>query len=120
MPRDPERIARARALRKGSTATERALWRTLRRRQLGGFKFRRQEPVGPFVVDFVCLEARVVIEVDGGGHAQEEQTTFDENRTRQLEEQGFRVLRFWNHEVLQSQRAVLETIEMELKKTPSP
>ncbi len=120
MPRGPESIARARALRRASTAAERALWRALRRRGLGDCKFRRQEPLGPFVVDFVCLEARVVVEVDGGGHAEEEQGRFDQSRTHLLEGLGFRVVRFWNHEVLRSTRAVLEVIERELRKTPSP
>ena len=89
---------RTRQLRREMSEAERQLWRHLRGRQMGGCKFRRQYPLGHYVVDFVCLEARLIIEVDGGQHA--DQVDYDQWRTEWLEQQGFQVLRFWNHEVL--------------------
>jgi len=88
--------ARRRALRLKSTDAEQHLWRRLRNRQLDGLKFRRQETVGPFITDFLCYEARLVVELDGGHHANDSQQTADSARTRFLEQQGYRVLRFWN------------------------
>ena len=88
----------ARTLRKGSTDAERVLWRHLKTKQLGGLKFRRQEQIGYFIVDFVCYEKRLIIEADGGQHAMEREK--DEERTLWLNAQGFKVLRFWNHEIL--------------------
>ena len=90
--------SRARRLRKDSTKAERVLWDHLRSRQLAGHKFRRQAPLGSYVVDFACFEQRLVIEVDGGHHG--EQVGYDRLRAEWLESQGFRVLRFWNNEVL--------------------
>ncbi len=90
------------------TEAERALWSRLRKRQLRGCLFRRQYPLGRYIVDFVCLEQRLIIEVDGGQH--NEQRTYDERRTAWREEQGYRVLRFWNNEVLNERQAVVETI----------
>jgi very-short-patch-repair endonuclease len=97
----------ARQLRKNSTLAERKLWRYLRSRSLGGFKFVRQEPIGPYVVDFVCREKRLVVEVDGGQHAERRR---DAVRDRWLLERRFRVLRFWNNEVLGNIEGVWETI----------
>ena len=88
---------RARILRKNSTDAERKLWQHLRRYQINGYKFRRQHPIGPYVVDFVCFEKRLIIEVDGGQHAQ--QVEDDNARTEWLQSQGFQVLRFWNNQV---------------------
>ena len=88
----------ARALRKNPTEAERTLWRHLRLRQLDEHKFRRQQPVGSYIVDFICIEKRLVVELDGGQHS--EQVASDAERTALLEGEGFRVLRFWNHEVL--------------------
>ena len=102
------RTARARELRNNPTEAERTLWKHLRLRQLGGYKFRRQQPLGPYIVDLICLEKRLIIEVDGGQHS--EQKAYDAERNAWLEEQGFRVLRFWNHEVLQEIEAVKEVI----------
>ncbi len=99
---------RARALRKQATDAERLLWRHLRNRQLDGRKFRRQAPVGPYVVDFLCLEDRLVLELDGGQHA--EQQAADQARSAQLAGWGFRVLRFWNHEVLGNTEGVLQAV----------
>ena len=100
--------ARARALRKQATDAERLLWKHLRSRQLDGHKFRRQPPIGPCVVDFLCLEHRLVIELDGGQHA--DQQGKDEARSARLAGWGFRVLRFWNHEVLGNTEGVLQAI----------
>nr|WP_082132299.1 endonuclease domain-containing protein [Luteimonas sp. FCS-9] len=87
----------ARRLRRDMTRAERALWRHLRMRQVEGARFRRQHPVGPYVVDFVCLARRLVIEVDGGQHAG---SASDAMRDAFLRMRGYRLLRFWNHDVL--------------------
>ena len=110
MTSDPTQ--RARQLRRDSTEAEQRLWRILRNRQLGGHKFRRQAPIGPFIVDFVCIERRLVIEVDGSQH--QEQIDYDEDRTRFIESEGYRVLRFWNNEVLTELESVAEAILIEL------
>lgn len=89
---------RARALRHQLTDAERKLWSILRQRQLDGLKFRRQVPIGPYIADFVCLERRLIIEVDGGQHAIA--TDDDAARTDWLRAQDFRVIRFWNNDVL--------------------
>jgi len=86
------------------------IWQQLSNRQLLGCKFRRQQVIGPFIVDFVCLEPKLVIEVDGGQHA--EQQEYDQNRSHYLQRLGYRVLRFWNHEVLQNRLAVMEVIRL--------
>jgi adenine-specific DNA-methyltransferase len=99
-----------RTLRKEMTDAEQVLWRVLRGRQLSGLKFRRQHPFGDYILDFVCLENLLVIEVDGGQH--EEQAEYDEVRTHQLHKAGFHVLRFWNNEVLKEIEAVKEKIWM--------
>ena len=98
----------ARKLRKNMTDTERLLWQHLRNRELGGYKFRRQRPVGPYIVDFVCLEKKLVVEVDGGQHAG--QLELDAKRSDYLKEKGYRVLRFWNNEVLKETESVLTVI----------
>lgn len=103
----------ARHLRKNSTEAERKLWSRLRRKQLLGYRFRRQRPIGPYIVDFVCLEASLIVEVDGGQHA--EQIAKDEARTLYLEKKGFRVIRFWNNDVLANTESVLETILQNLQ-----
>jgi|SRR5436309_10979997 len=102
----------ARALRKNPTEAEQALWSHLRIKQMEGNRFRRQQPIGPYVVDFVCFEKKLVVELDGGQHA--EQSAYDAERTTWLESQGFRVLRFWNHQVLREIEAVKEVIWKEL------
>ena len=98
----------ARALRKHQTDAEKALWSWLRNRQLENCKFRRQQAVGPYIADFLCLEFKLVIELDGGQHA--EQTEQDQRRTEYFQNLGYRVLRFWNHDVLREPNAVLEAI----------
>lgn len=104
---------RANALRKQLTDAERRLWYHLRSRRLSGYKFRRQHPVGPYFADFACLEAGLIVEVDGGQHA--DQHDSDARRTAYLQSQGFKVLRFWNHEVLGDTEAVLQAILRELR-----
>ncbi len=101
---------RARQLRRASTEAEQRLWNRLRGGQLKGAKFRRQHPIGPYIADFFCLAAKLVIELDGGGHAAEEQRRADAARTAYLESCGYRVLRFWNNEVVENLDGVLERI----------
>ena len=112
----------ARVLRKRMTDAERLLWRHLRNRELGGWKFKRQYPVGPFIVDFICVEKNVVIEVDGGQHAENEE--LDLQRSAYLNKMGYRVLRFWNNEVLQETEAVLTAmfaiLANDKQNSPSP
>ena len=84
------------------------MWSRLRRRQVGGFKFRRQRPFGPYVCDFICLEASVIVELDGSQHV--EQATYDGQRDAFMRSYGFRILRFWNGDVLSRTDSVLETI----------
>ena len=114
--------AKARHLRDQATDAEKKLWGLLRSRQLAGCKFRRQVSVGRFIVDFVCFEKRLVLELDGGHH--QDQAAYDEQRTTWLEAQGFRVLRFWNHQVLTEPAAVQEAILLvmgrEASSSPSP
>ena len=99
---------RARQLRSTPTDAERRLWSSLRRKQLDQFRFRRQQPIGAFVVDFFCAQAKLIVEVDGGQHA--EQHLQDAARTRWLEERGYRVLRFWNNEILGNTEGVVLAI----------
>lgn len=103
-------------LRKTLTDAERKLWQRLRGRQLG-IKFRRQHPFQGYVLDFVCLEQRLVVEVDGSQHAEAMQQ--DAARTEVLTRAGFRVLRFWNNEVLMETDAVVEAIVGALNPSPS-
>ena len=101
-----------RTLRHKLTDAERVLWERLRSCQLEGHKFRRQHPFGDYILDFVCLEARLVIEVDGGQHNESER---DLMRDQAIENAGFRVMRFWNNQVLNEIDAVVETIWLALK-----
>jgi adenine-specific DNA-methyltransferase len=100
--------ARARELRKNPTQAESVLWKHLRYRQLDGHKFRRQVPIGPYIADFMSLENRLIIEVDGGHHP--DRAAYDSERTTWLQSQGFCVLRFWNNQVLQDIESVKEAI----------
>ena len=99
---------RARKLRENQTDVEGKLWSRLRDRQLSGVKFRRQHPIGPFIVDFYCLERGLIVELDGSQHVQ--RNTGDKRRTRFLEGLGYRVLRFWNNDVLSNFDGVLERV----------
>src|SRR5690348_11396235 len=96
----PSTISRARRLRLQSTDAERALWHLLRDRRMQSHKFRRQHPVGNFYLDFYCPESKLAIEADGGQHFEDAATAYDEKRTEFLKEQGIRVLRFTNREIL--------------------
>ncbi len=109
---------RARCLRKRQTDAERLLWYRLRSRQLARFKFRRQQVMGAYIVDFICLEPKLIIELDGGQHNW--RIAYDAERSKYLNRLGFKVLRFWNNDVLQDIDAVLEFIRLELIKSPLP
>jgi very-short-patch-repair endonuclease len=104
---DHIKVSRARRLRRDATDAEHKLWYRLRSRGIDGCKFVRQEPIGPYIVDFICRERRLVIEVDGGQHATDPR---DALRDRWLNAHGYRVLRFWNNEVLGNIDGVLEVI----------
>jgi very-short-patch-repair endonuclease len=107
---------RSRTLRKDATGAEKKLWHRLRDRQIAGFKFVRQEPIGPFFADFVCRERKLIVEVDGGQHAD---SLSDERRTKWLASSGYKVVRFWNHEVDKKMEGVLEKLS-ELLLMPAP
>lgn len=112
-PRLPrELLQKARDLRQNPTDAELRLWSSLRGRQMCGFKFRRQHPIGPYIADFYCHEARLAIEIDGGQHGQDNH--YDEKRTAYIEAQGVCVLRFWNNQVLAETEGVLEMIRRAL------
>jgi very-short-patch-repair endonuclease len=101
------RNQKARQLRRRSTDAERRMWSALRDRRLMKYKFRRQHPIGRYIVDFACTEHQLVIEMDGGQHAD---SPTDPRRTAWLESQGWKVIRFWNNDVLANTNAVIETI----------
>jgi very-short-patch-repair endonuclease len=109
-------VSRARELRKNATDAEKRLWRGLRD-VFPAAKFRRQVPVGPYYADFYSFSAKLIIEVDGGQHA--EAASYDEARTRFLQAQGFMVLRFWNNEVIETLEGVLNIISESLSPSPS-
>jgi len=114
---------RARELRNSATDAERRLWQHLRLRQLGGFRFRRQVPVGGYIADFTCPEVKLIVELDGRQHL--ERMAYDARRTRALEAKGYKVLRYWNDDVLMRTHAVLEDIlrklhELESKSNSTP
>jgi adenine-specific DNA-methyltransferase len=109
----------ARVLRKSQTDAERLLWHHLRDRRLAGHKFRRQHPIGAFIVDFVCIERRLVVKLDGGQHGL--QVEEDNRRSTNLKSKGYEVVRFWNDQVLKETQAVLEEILRIIESdTPSP
>ena len=114
--REGQKRDTARALRRNATDTERAMWHLLRSRRFDGVKFRRQVPIGPYVVDFASIRHRLVVELDGGQHAD---SLSDAKRDAFLAAEGWRVLRFWNHEALQNRNGVLEVIQLALTPTLS-
>ena len=122
MRRRPELIARARSMRHSGPDAEMRIWSRLRGRRLSGWKFRRQYATCGFILDFYCPEARLAVELDGGGHAMREQAAYDEERARRLSERGIRVLRFWDDQALKETDAVLEVIvrELECSQPPHP
>ncbi len=103
---------RARELRKDQTDAERLLRKQLRNQQLNGFKFRRQVPIGSYIVDFLCMPLKLIVEADGSQHMSNLQ--YDNSRTPYLESQGFHVARYWNNEVLSQTDSVLETLTLTL------
>ncbi|MES2494720.1 MAG: endonuclease domain-containing protein [Pseudomonadota bacterium] len=117
-PSGDEAKDRQRSLRTFGTDPEKLLWSHLRARRLEGQKFRRQVWLGDYIVDFVCLDRKLIIEADGGQHS--EQIDYDDRRTAFLEKEGFRVLRFWNNDVLDNLDGVMTVIMNALKEGPSP
>jgi very-short-patch-repair endonuclease len=110
-------VARARSLRKTGTDAEQLLWQMVRNRQINGQKFVRQYPIGPYVADFACRDAMLVVELDGGQHAE---SASDEKRTTYLNIQGYSVPRFWNNEVLSNREGCWRIIQSVLQGNPSP
>ena len=106
----------ARKLRRRLTDAEQKLWQHIRQRQMMGFKFRRQSPIGRYIVDFVCVEKRLIVELDGGQHAV--QQDYDHCRSEWLESQGFKVIRFWNHDVMNNVEEIKEVIARNLAPHP--
>ena len=111
-----ELVSAARQLRAQQTPAEQSLWEALRARKLDGYKFRRQYPVGSHILDFVCVERSLVIELDGAHHAVEDQYQYDQERTEHLEHYGHRVIRFANDSVLSDLDSVLDQIRCELSR----
>lgn len=103
---------KARSLRRNQTEAEKILWSRLRDRGLGGYKFRRQVPIDPYIADFVCMAARLIVEIDGGQHA--ERVAQDHERERFLQKEGYEVVRYWNNEVLGNLDGVLTTLTLAL------
>ena len=108
--KNQKQISFARELRQKQTDSEKALWQKLRDKQFEGIKFRRQQPVGPYIVDFISPKEKIIIEIDGGQHNEKEIQKKDEERTVWLEKEGYLILRFWNNEVLFNPGGVLERI----------
>ena len=117
LPLKEELLKNARDLRKSYTDAEQILWSILRNRQVQDFKFRRQHPIEPYIVDFFCDEAKLIIELDGGQHSEDKNIIKDENRTKFLESKGYKVIRFWNNEVLENIEGVYDII---VSKLPHP
>jgi len=111
---------RARSLRKNTTDTERLLWRTLRQFKQVGLHFRRQVPIGHYIADFACHRAKIIIELDGSQHGEDDRVKYDAERTAFLESRGYRVLRFWNGEVLADTKTVADFILAESSSRLSP
>ncbi len=105
-------IERVRQLRKNQTEAEKKIWSFLRSRQLDGCKFYRQVQIGKYVVDFICRDLDLIVEIDGGQHCENK---YDEMRDNYLKSQGYRILRFWNNEVLENTEGVLNMIKLELQ-----
>jgi very-short-patch-repair endonuclease len=110
-------VGLAKVLRKSQTDAEKIVWQKLRSKQLNGWKFKRQQPLGRYIVDFVCFDKKLIIEIDGGHHAT--QRDADRQRELWLQSEGFEVVRFWNNDIFENIDGVLETIMKKLS-TPSP
>jgi very-short-patch-repair endonuclease len=111
--KDERRVGRARSLRRALTPAEAKLWANLRNRQLAGFKFARQEPIGSYYADFVCRDRKLIVEVDGGQHAE---SATDRQRDSNLAAFGYRVVRIWNSEVIENIEGVLQYLLSELQR----
>ncbi len=111
-----ERTKRSRDLRINATDAEKKVWQQLRLRNLSGYKFRRQHPIGNYIVDFVCLERKLIVELDGGQH--QDSLEYDSKRSERLEGKGYRVIRFWDNEALQDTDAVIKAIFENLATPP--
>ncbi len=111
-------LERAKTLRSEQTEAEQRLWYYLRAHRFMNMKFKRQKPIGRYIVDFVCHESNLIVEVDGGQH--QENAGYDQRRDAWLQEQGYTVLRFWNHEVTLQIESVLEAIFLAAQRTLSP
>lgn len=101
----------AKTLRKNSTIQEKRLWNILKNHKFHGLKFKRQEPLGEYIVDFICKEAKIIIEIDGGQHNEANNKEKDNIRTQYLESKGYKVVRFWNNEVYENIEGVIKTLE---------
>ncbi len=110
----------AKNLRKMSTDTEKVVWKQLRAKRFSGLKFRRQQPLGPYIADFVCFEKKIIIELDGGQHAFPGKIQGDLKRDKWFEAQGYTTLRFWDNEVLTNTQGVIEVIWKHCFEPPSP
>lgn len=117
MPVPPKLLNFARQLRRQQTNAEQLIWQLIRNRNLSGYKFRRQHPICGYILDFYCYDVKLAIELDGGGHNHDEQRLYDDERSRRLGREGIRILRLWNHDVLNATEDVLEEIyrQLELK-----
>jgi very-short-patch-repair endonuclease len=113
-------LKNARHLRRQMTDVEKKMWYHLRSRRFQGYKFRRQFPMGSYIVDFICLEMKLIIECDGGQHNEPEEQEYDQRRTTFLNNGGYQVMRFWNHEVLEDWEVVEEAIYRELQRRRLP
>ncbi len=115
MINDKKTLENAKSLRKNMTPEERILWKIFRNKNFYGFKFRRQTPIGIYIVDFLCINPKVIIELDGGQHNESDNIRYDKKRTMYLESQGYKVLRFWNNDIHSDIDGVCEKILMVLK-----
>ncbi|MGN6327687.1 MAG: endonuclease domain-containing protein [Rhodanobacter sp.] len=113
-----DNLTNAKSMRSAQTPAEQHLWYHLRAHRFMGLKFKRQKPLGPYIVDFICLERGVIIEVDGGQHGDD--VAYDRQRDRWLASQGFAVLRFWNHDVLNQTESVLDRIRQVVEERAFP
>jgi very-short-patch-repair endonuclease len=111
---NPKSLERARVLRKNDTEAERRLWEAIRNRRIGGFKFVRQLPVGPYFADLACRESALIVEVDGATHGTEAEVSYDERRSVFLNAQGYRLLRFWNNDIYKGLPDVCDAILLAL------
>jgi very-short-patch-repair endonuclease len=114
-----EALARVRQMRRSATAPERLIWNALRSRRLGGFKFKRQVWIGAYIADFLCAEAKVIVELDGSQHS--DAADYDRQRDASLAEAGYLSLRFWNNDVIENLEGVLRTVQQACEaRLPSP